>query len=45
MDKKAPRKPFPKRETIPGEHAPDDDGRSDYGRDKETTSEAMKSKE
>lgn len=31
------KKPFPKRESIPGTHQPDSDGRTDYGRDGETT--------
>lgn len=31
------KKPFPKREQIPCNHQPDQDGRTDYGKDKETT--------
>ncbi|AFM39651.1 hypothetical protein Desaci_0589 [Desulfosporosinus acidiphilus SJ4] len=31
------KRPFPKRETLPGGHSPDQDGRTDYGKDKETT--------
>jgi len=34
---KSSKKPFPKREQLPYSHQPDQDGRSDYGRDGETT--------
>jgi len=38
MDQPKPsKKPFPKREELPYGHQPDQDGRSDYGRDGETT--------
>lgn len=38
MDKpKASKKPFPKREKLPSSHQADQDGRTDYGRDGETT--------
>jgi len=38
MDQPKPsKKPFPKREDLPYSHEPDQDGRSDYGRDGETT--------
>lgn len=38
-DQPKPKKPpFPKREELPcGGHSPDQDGRTDYGKDKETT--------
>lgn len=32
------KRPFPKREELPYSHQPDQDGRTDYGKDKETTS-------
>ena len=39
MDQPKPsKKPFPKREELPYGHQADQDGRSDYGRDGETTS-------
>jgi len=39
MDQPKPsKKPFPKREDLPYSHQADQDGRSDYGRDEETTS-------
>ena len=31
------KKPFPKREELPMSHQADQDGRTDYGRDSETT--------
>jgi hypothetical protein len=31
------KRPFPKREELPYGHSPDQDGRTDYGKDKETT--------
>ena len=34
---KPSKKQFPKREELPYGHQPDQDGRSDYGRDGETT--------
>ncbi|MDQ7092690.1 hypothetical protein REC12_03730 [Desulfosporosinus sp. PR] len=34
---KPQKRPFPKREELPYEHLPDQDGRTDYGKDKETT--------
>ena len=34
---KPSKRPFPKREDLPYSHQPDLDGRTDYGRDKETT--------
>lgn len=37
MDHPKPSKPFPKREKLPYSHQPDLDGRTDYGRDGETT--------
>ncbi|ODA39667.1 hypothetical protein [Desulfosporosinus sp. BG] len=38
MDQPKPNKrPFPKREELPNSHQPDLDGRTDYGRDEETT--------
>ena len=38
MDQSKPnKKTFPKREELPYSHQPDQDGRSDYGRDEETT--------
>ena len=38
MDEPKPSKrPFPKREELPYSHQPDLDGRTDYGRDGETT--------
>jgi len=35
---KLSKRSFPKREELPNNHQPDLDGRTDYGRDKETTS-------
>lgn len=38
MDQPKPSKrPFPNREKLPYSHQPDQDGRTDYGRDGETT--------
>ncbi len=38
MDQPKPsKKPFPKREEQPNNHQADQDGHTDYGRDKETT--------
>ncbi|WP_282432977.1 hypothetical protein [Desulfosporosinus sp. Sb-LF] len=38
MEPREPSKrPFPKREVMPCNHQADQDGRTDYGRDKETT--------
>ncbi|WP_282432800.1 hypothetical protein [Desulfosporosinus sp. FKB] len=34
---KAKKQPFPKREVLPCGHSADQDGRTDYGKDKETT--------
>lgn len=34
---KTDKRPFPKREKLPFNHQPDQDGRTDYGRDGETT--------
>jgi hypothetical protein len=39
---KLSKRPFPKREELPSSHQPDLDGRTDYGRDKETTSKRVK---
>lgn len=36
-DKPSNKRPFPKREEQPYNHQPDLDGRTDYGRDQETT--------
>lgn len=36
-DKANKKKSFPHRESEPGSHVPDKDGRIDYGRDGETT--------
>lgn len=38
MTDKQVKKPFPNRESLPGNHQPDDDGRTSYGRDGESIS-------